>query len=155
MFYHGCLVNWGIRQEKRSQRSICLGLETAWWSGGLPREGVGVEEFIPSLESAFPPSKTQGKQTLSPGCPGNLAGMSQTPGVFKKFLQKKFVLKQGRVSSQSLYQGSRLCLFSSPPSHSHAFGFLSYVGLSFIFVLCQMSSHYYWGQNDYMSKILF
>ena len=43
---------------------------------GLPRKGVGIEEFAPSLKSFRPPLEAQGKQTLSrevlallPGCP--------------------------------------------------------------------------------------
>ena len=40
------------RQEKRAQK-LTLGPEIAGWGGGLPREGVVVEEFVPSLESLF------------------------------------------------------------------------------------------------------
>ena len=40
--------------KKKSTKINFLGLETAQWSGGLQREGAGVEEFDPSLESSFP-----------------------------------------------------------------------------------------------------
>ena len=36
-----------------------------------PPEGWGLEKFVPSLESSFPPVETQGKQISSPGCPGS------------------------------------------------------------------------------------
>ena len=51
--------------------------------GGLPREGVGVEKFIPFLESAR--EGTRDVPGILPGCPGPL-------GVFKKFVHKEFVL---------------------------------------------------------------
>ena len=55
---------------------------------GLPLE-VGAEKLAPSLESSFPPSETQGKQTLSPGCPGNCARMSPTPDDVQKNCENK------------------------------------------------------------------
>ena len=41
--------------------------------GGLPREGVGVKKFVPSLESLF----SLGFEERNLGCPGNFAGMSR------------------------------------------------------------------------------
>ena len=40
-----------FRREKKSKKINSLGPETP--RGGLPREGVGVEKFVPSLESLF------------------------------------------------------------------------------------------------------
>ena len=40
-----------VRQEKKSTKINLLGLETARWGGGLPREGVVAEKFVRSLES--------------------------------------------------------------------------------------------------------
>ena len=37
--------------RKKSTKINFLGPETAGWGGGLPREGVVVEKFVPSLES--------------------------------------------------------------------------------------------------------
>ena len=54
-----------------------LGPETAWWGGGLPREGVVAEKFVPSLE----------ERDL--GCPRMCAGMSRTPGGVQKVCIKK------------------------------------------------------------------
>ena len=51
---------------------INLSPETAVWGGGLPREGVVVEIFVPSLVL---------------GCSGPL-------GVFKKFVQKSLCKKK-------------------------------------------------------------
>ena len=55
------------------------------WGGGLPREGVVVEEFVPSLESL----SSLGLEERNLGCPGNVAGMSQTPGGVQKVCAKK------------------------------------------------------------------
>ena len=74
-----------IRQEKRAQRLTFFGPETAGWGWGLPHEGVGVEKFVPSLESL----SSLGFEERNPRCPGNFAGMSRTPGGLQKFVQKK------------------------------------------------------------------
>ena len=52
--------------------------------GGLPPEGVGVEKFVPSLESL----SSLGFEERNLGCPGNFAGMSRTP-VVQKVCAKK------------------------------------------------------------------
>ena len=59
-----------------------MGPETTAWGGGLPREGVVVEKFVPSLESFG------GLQGRNLGCPGNFAGMSRTPGGVKKVYEE-------------------------------------------------------------------
>ena len=61
-----------FQARKKSTKINFLGLEIAGWGGGLPREGVGVEKFVPSLESLS--SLSFEERNL--GCPGNLAGMS-------------------------------------------------------------------------------
>ena len=48
----------------------------------------GVEKFVPSLESL----SSLGFEGRSLGCPGNLAGMSRTPGDVQRVCAKKFVL---------------------------------------------------------------
>ena len=77
-----------LRQARqRNTKIYFLGQRTTWWGGGLPREGVGVEKFIPSLESLFPPLETQGKQILSPVCFGNVRGCPLDPwGCAKRFV---------------------------------------------------------------------
>ena len=59
-----------LRQDKRARRLTFLGPETTGWGGGLPREGVVVEKSVPSF---------LGLEGRNLGCPGNFAGMSQTP----------------------------------------------------------------------------
>ena len=73
--------------RKKSTKINFLGPETARWGGGLPREGVGVENFVLSLETL----SSLGFEERDLGCPGNFAGMSRTPGGVQKFVQKKFV----------------------------------------------------------------
>ena len=53
--------------------------------GGLPREGVMVEKFVPSLESL----SSLGFEGKNLGCPGIFAGMSRTPGGVQKVGAKK------------------------------------------------------------------
>ena len=66
--------------RKRSTKIKLLGPETAWWGGGLSREGVDVEKFVPSLAWVWK-GGTWDVPGVLPGCPGPL-------GVFKKFAQK-------------------------------------------------------------------
>ena len=72
------LLNFQAR--KKSTKINFLGPETARWGGGLPREGVVVENFVPSLESL----SSLGFEERNLGCPGNFAGMSRTPGGIQK-----------------------------------------------------------------------
>ena len=74
------------RREKRAQRLTFLDPETARWGGGLPRERVVAEKFVPSLESLSSLRSEERNLGILPGCPGPL-------GVFKKFVQKKSVRK--------------------------------------------------------------
>ena len=60
--------------RKKSTKINFLGPETAQWGGGLPREGAGVKNFMPSLES----SSSLGFEDRNLGCPGNFAGVSRT-----------------------------------------------------------------------------
>ena len=62
--------------RKKSTKIKFLGPETAWRGGGLPREGVVAKNFVLSLESL----SSLGFEERNLGCPGNLAGMSRTPG---------------------------------------------------------------------------
>ena len=62
-----------------------MGPETARWGGGLPREGVVAENFVPALETL----SSLGFEERNPGCPGNFAGMSRTPGGVQKVCAKK------------------------------------------------------------------
>ena len=61
------------------------GPEIARSGGGLPREGVVVEKFVPSLESL----SSLGFEGRNLGCPENFAGMSRTPGGVQKVCAKK------------------------------------------------------------------
>ena len=73
-------------QARRKSTNInFLGPETARWGRGLPREGVVAENFVPSLESL----SSLGFEERNPGCPGNFAGMSRTPGGVQKLRAKK------------------------------------------------------------------
>ena len=62
------------------------GPETARWGGGLPREGVVAEKFVPSLESL----SSLDFEERNPICAGNFAGMSGTPGGVRKVCEKSF-----------------------------------------------------------------
>ena len=73
--------------RKKSTKINLLGPETAWWGGGLPLEGMVAENFVPALESM----SSLGFEERSLGCPGNVAGMSRTPGDVQKVCAKKFV----------------------------------------------------------------
>ena len=74
-----------LRQEKKSTKINFLGPETARWGADLPREGVVAEKFVLSLESL----SSLGFEERNPGCPGNFAGMSRTPGGVQKVCAKK------------------------------------------------------------------
>ena len=73
--------------KKKSTKINFLGTETARWGGGLPLEGVVAENFVPALESL----SSMGFEERNLGCPGNLAGMSRTPGGVQKVCAKNFV----------------------------------------------------------------
>ena len=71
--------------RKKSTKIKFLGPETARWGRGLPREGVVAENFVPALETL----SSLGFEERNPGCPGNFAGMSRTPGGVQKVCAKK------------------------------------------------------------------
>ena len=71
--------------RKKSTKINFLGPETARWGGGLPREGVGVENFVPALESL----SSLGFEERNLGYPGIFAGMSRTPGGVRKSGKEK------------------------------------------------------------------
>ena len=71
--------------KKREHEDELLGPETARWGGGLPREGVVAEKFVPALESL----SSLGFEESNLGCAGNFAGMSRTPGGVQKVCAKK------------------------------------------------------------------
>ena len=72
-------------KKKRAQRLTFWVRRPPRWGGGLPREGVGVENFVPSLETL----SSLGFEQRSLGYPGNFAGMSRTPGGVQKVCAKK------------------------------------------------------------------
>ena len=79
-------LSWTIVSGKKKSTKIkFLGPETARWGGGLPREGVVAENFVPALETL----SSLGFEERNPGCPGNFAGMSRTPGAVQKVRAKK------------------------------------------------------------------
>ena len=67
-------------EASETQRTSCTGWgflsSSHWWGGGLPREGVVAEKFVPSLESL----SSLAFEDRNLGCPGNFAGMSGTLG---------------------------------------------------------------------------
>ena len=71
--------------KKKEHKIKFLGPDTARWGGGLPREGVVAESFVPSVESL----SSLGFEGRSLGCPEILAGMSRTPGGVQKVCAKK------------------------------------------------------------------
>ena len=88
MSHHGaCFLNIpdSLQARKKSTKIKFLGPETARWGGGLPREGVVAENFVPTLETL----SSLGFEERNPGCPGNFAGMSRTPGGVQKVCAKK------------------------------------------------------------------
>ena len=66
--------------RKKSTKINFLGPETARWGGGLPLERLVAENFVPALESL----SSLGFEERNLGCPGNVAGMSRTPGGVQK-----------------------------------------------------------------------
>ena len=90
-------------KRKKSTKIKFLGPETAPVRvGGLPREGVVAENFVPALETL----SSLGFEERNPGCPGNFAGMSRTPGGVQKVSAKKtscafFVLYKPRYAPNS------------------------------------------------------
>ena len=95
--------------RKKSTKINFLGPETARWGGGLPREGVVAEKFVPSLKSL----SSLGFEERNLGCPEYFAGMSGPLGVFKKFVQKKvrshFSFPKQRGCFKISSHGSRGC----------------------------------------------
>ena len=100
-----------FQARKKSTKIKFLGPETARWGGGLPREGVVAENFVPALETL----SSLGFEERNPGCPGNFAGMSRTPEIVQKVCAKKlrahfsfpklgtFSLENSSVSVHSLH----------------------------------------------------
>ena len=72
-------------QKKKSAKINFWGPETARWGGGLPRERVVAEKFVPSLESL----SSLGFEERNLGCPENFARMSRTPAGLQKVCAKK------------------------------------------------------------------
>ena len=83
--YVFCSETSSTQARKKSTKIKFLGPETARWGGGLPREGVVAENFVPTLETL----SSLGFEERNPGCPGNFAGMSRTPGGVQKVCAKK------------------------------------------------------------------
>ena len=73
---------------KKSTKIDFSAPETAGWDRGLPCEEVGAEKFVASLESLFFWVSRKGTWDV----PGILPGCPRALGVFKKFMQEKFVL---------------------------------------------------------------
>ena len=78
---------WMNQARKNSTKITFFVPETAGWGGGLPPKGVGVEKFVPSLESL----SSLGFEERNLECPRNFAGMSRTLGGVQKVCAKKFV----------------------------------------------------------------
>ena len=95
-----------IQARKKSTKINFFGPETAGWGGGLPPERVGVEKFVPSLESL---SSLGFEGNL--GWPGNFAGMSRTPEDVQKLRAKKFVriFHSLKMCSQDMADSHEAC----------------------------------------------
>ena len=76
-----------ISGKEKSTTVNFVAPETAWCCGDLPRKGVVVQKFVLSLESL----SSLGLEGRNLGCPRILPGRPRIVGVFKKFVQKKFV----------------------------------------------------------------
>ena len=85
LFYRSLFSVFAKGARKKSTKIKFLGPETARWGGGLPREGVVAENFVPALETL----SSLGFEERNPGCPGNFAGMSRTLGGVQKVCAKK------------------------------------------------------------------
>ena len=72
-------------KKKRAQRLSFWVRRPPGGVGGLPREGVVAENFALETLSSL------GFEERNPGCPGNFAGMSRTPGGVQKVCAKNFV----------------------------------------------------------------
>ena len=88
----GCFVCWALKLGIHRKLGLSpLGTvhenrtRTPPEGGGLPREGVVAEKFVPSLVSL----SSLGFEETNLGCFGNLAGMSRTPGGVQKVCAKK------------------------------------------------------------------
>ena len=81
----GVLSHDPLQARKKSTTINFLGPETARWGGGLPREGVVAEKFVPSLESL----SSLGFEERNLGCSRNFSGMSRAPGGVQKVSAKK------------------------------------------------------------------
>ena len=82
-----------IRQEEKSTKMNFSGPETDRWSGGLPREGVVAEKFVPSLESLSSLGWKGGNLAWKGGAwhVREFCRTSRTPGGVQKVCAKKFV----------------------------------------------------------------
>ena len=76
---------WDPISRKDSARARKKSTKINFLGRGLPREGVEVEKFVPSLESL----SSLGFEERNLGCPGNFAGMSRTPGGVRKVSANK------------------------------------------------------------------
>ena len=74
-----------FRQEQKSTKINFRVRRPPGGVGGLPREGVVAEKFLPSLESL----PSLGFEERNLGCPGNFAWMSRTPWCVQKVCTKK------------------------------------------------------------------
>ena len=74
-----------VQARKKNTKINFLGPETTRWGGGLPREGVVAEKFVPSCESL----SSLAFEEMNLGYPENFAGMSRTYGVVQKVCAKK------------------------------------------------------------------
>ena len=97
-----------------------MGPETARWGGGLPLEGVVAENFVPALETL----SSLGFEERNPGCPGNFAGMSRTPGGVQKVCAKKLrahfsfpICRRAALIRWATSPDSYHCQFRTPTPH--------------------------------------
>ena len=103
------LLHRSFQARKESTKIDSLGPEAARWGGGLPRAGVGVKKFVPSLVSqAF-----EGGDVLKslPGCAGPLE-------VFKQSVQNMSVL----ICLVGKCSATRYSVAAPPPGARHGLG---------------------------------
>ena len=74
-----------FRQEKRAQRLSFWVRRPPGGVGVFHAKGVVAKNFVPALETL----SSLGFEERNPGCPGNFAGMSRTPGGVQKVCAKK------------------------------------------------------------------